>query len=181
MALCKKCIVPDSFPGITFEEGVCSFCRIHEKTPHINRNYLGEEKFLERIRSKPSGKYDCLVPLSGGKDSSYALYHLVRKMGLKPLAAHFDSGFIHETTRKNIDTLCNALSVDLVIGQATPFRKKMLRESFLAAKLGPDFKGISGIGGVCINCENNTRSFSIREARKHNIPFIIWCDNHFFV
>ncbi len=179
MAICKKCIVPDSFPGITFEEGICSFCRSHEKTPHVNRNYLGDEKFLEKIRQKPSGKYDCLVPLSGGKDSSYSLYYLVRKLGLRPLAAHFDSGFISETTKKNIDNLCKALSVDLVVEQATPFRKKMLKESFLAAKLGMDFKGISGIGGVCINCENNTRSFSIRQARKHSIPFIIWSSTDF--
>jgi hypothetical protein len=179
MAICKKCIVPDSFPDITFEDGVCSFCRFHEKDSHVNKNYLGEEKLLEKIRSRPAGKYDCLVPLSGGKDSSYALYHLVKKLGLKPLAAHFDSGFIHETTKKNIENLCNALSVDLVVGQATPFRKKMLRESFLAARLGNYFKGISGIGGVCINCENNTRSFSLREARKHGISHIIWSSTDF--
>jgi hypothetical protein len=174
MAICRKCIVPDTFPGITFEDGVCSFCRLQEKSPHINRNYRGEDMFLEKIHSKPAGKYDCLLPLSGGKDSSYTLYHLVKKLGLKPLAAHFNSGFISELTSRNVENLCKSLDVDLVIGQATPFRRKMLRESFLAAQQGNYFKGISGIGGVCTNCENNTRSFSLREARKHNIPFIIW-------
>ena len=49
---------------------------------------------LKELPAKGQGDYDCLVPLSGGKDSSYALHYVVRELGLKPLAASFDHGFV---------------------------------------------------------------------------------------
>ncbi|MDQ7823781.1 MAG: hypothetical protein RDV48_13365 [Candidatus Eremiobacteraeota bacterium] len=179
MALCRKCIIPDSYPDITFEDGLCSFCRVHEKAPHVNRSYKGEELLREKLTSQGANPYHCLVPLSGGKDSSYAIMHLVKKLGLKPLAAHFDSGFIDEKTKSNIEKITSSLGVDLVIGRATPFRKKMIQESFAMAKYGPRYGGVTGVGGLCVNCENSLRSFAINEARTRNIPFIIWSSTDF--
>lgn len=176
--ICSKCIIPDSYPGAEFEDGVCVLCRKHEKSPHINKNYKSEETLRALLTSGKSRKYHCLVPLSGGKDSSYTLLHVARNMGLNPLAMHYDSGFIDEKTKTNIDKLCSSLSVDLVIAQASPYREKMLRESFAAARYS-DFRGIAGIGGICINCENNIRAFAIQTARAHDIPFMVWGSTDF--
>ena len=75
MKRCKKCILPENYPGITFnEEGICNYCLTYKK-----REYYGEEelkKILEAYRNK-NGNYDCIVGISGGRDSAYALYYLV--------------------------------------------------------------------------------------------------------
>jgi len=175
---CSRCIIPDSYPGITFENGLCTFCRRHDTSPHVRRELLGEDKLREKILSRKSGEYNCIVPLSGGKDSSYILLHLSRNMGLKPLAVHFDSGFIEEQTKSNIEKLCNALSVELAVVKASKYRKKMLQESMKMAQYGK-FAGVSGLGGACIACENSTRTAAITEAKKRNIPFVIWGSTDF--
>lgn len=175
---CTRCIIPDSYPGITFENGLCTFCRRHDLSPHVRRDFLGEEKLRELILSRKSDGHHCIVPLSGGKDSSYILLHLSKKIGLKPLAVHFDSGFIEEQTKNNIEKLCNALSVELVIVKASNYRKMMLQESMKMAQYGK-FAGVSGLGGACIGCENSTRTAAISEAKKRNIPFVIWGSTDF--
>jgi len=173
MQLCKKCIVPDSFPGVTFEEGVCSYCRAHEALRKIDREVLGEEKLRESILSHRSGEFDCGVPISGGKDSSYVLYHLVRRMGLRPLALFFDNGFINELAGENVRGICDALGVELVIGNATRHRRALVREALLTSKhLGRFVR-------ICGNCENNLRSFTINEAARRGVGLLIWGSTDF--
>jgi tRNA(Ile)-lysidine synthase TilS/MesJ len=106
-------VLPANYPGIRFDEnGVCNYCH---QTKEIE--LLGEEKFLERIdefRNSP-GKYDCMVALSGGRDSTYVLWYAVRKLGLRTLACFVDNGFVPEQTHKNIKEATDRLGVDLVI------------------------------------------------------------------
>lgn len=113
------------------------------------------------------------MPLSGGKDSSYVLFYLVRGLGLKPLVAYFNSGFSTETSKRNVEKLCQKLSVELVIGNASKYRRKFVSESLKISK----YKG--RFGNTCANCENNLRSFVINEAIKRKIPFIIWGSTNF--
>ncbi|MCJ7762148.1 hypothetical protein MUP38_01680, partial [Candidatus Bathyarchaeota archaeon] len=73
--------MPETFPGISFdEEGVCNYCRDYTKV-----SVLGEEALKQEL-SKYQGKgekYDCLVPISGGRDSSFTLYQIVKKYGMR--------------------------------------------------------------------------------------------------
>ena len=167
MEICKKCIIPSSFPNVAVENGICTFCRLHEQSPIANKGLLGKDELKSILSSKTNGKYPCIVGLSGGKDSSYVLYCLVKKMGLKPLAAFFDNDFITDYAKENIQNLCNNLNVDLVIGKATTFRKKIIRENLHLSKYNIAFD-------ACTNCENNLRSFIINEANNNKIPFIVY-------
>jgi hypothetical protein len=110
---CSRCVLPSNYPGIRFDDdGVCNYCR---QTKDIE--LLGEEKFLEvigRYRNGP-GKYDCMVALSGGRDSTYVLWYAARKLGLRTLACFVDNGFVPEQTHKNVRTATERLGVDLVI------------------------------------------------------------------
>jgi hypothetical protein len=170
MELCKKCILPESFPDLTIEEGICSFCRNWHKVAKVEQPIRGADELLKLIKSKKKTQvYDCLVPLSGGKDSSYVLYYIVRELGLRPLAAFFDNGFATESARRNVELICRNLSVDLVVGRATPYRNKLVREALYVSKYLNKY-----IKSLCGNCENNNRTFSINEARKRKLPFIIW-------
>jgi hypothetical protein len=173
MNICKKCILPDSFPDITFKDGVCSICNNHHQQQKINNNYLGKDKLLEILSSKKSDGYDCTVPFSGGKDSSYVLYYIVRELKLKPLALFFDNGFTTDYALKNVENICKNLNVDLVIGHSTEYRREFIKETILLSKYLEDLLPL------CTNCESNLRSFAINETIRRNIPFIIWGSTDF--
>ncbi len=167
MNVCQKCIMPDSYPNVTLDaEGVCNLCRIHDASPRLKRPTAGKEALLQLLASKAPGEYDCAVPLSGGKDSSYALYYVVRELGLKPLAVFSDSGFVVEAAKRNIEKICNQLSVDLVVHRAR-FRRRLTQEALYIWKYRGPFS-------VCPPCETNNRSVAIGAATKRKIPFIIW-------
>ena len=110
MKFCSKCVLPESYPNITFdEEGVCNFCRVHSSP-----TYLGKDALIQRINElkDPSCAYDAILGLSGGRDSTYAAYYLVREMGLNVVAFTFDNGFMPEMTRQNIQNTVRILGLD---------------------------------------------------------------------
>ena len=99
MKRCTKCVMPETWEGITFdEEGVCSICRESEKEIKVDWEQRQEviKRILEKFKlyAKEKGnKYDCIVGYSGGKDSAYTLWATVKKYGMKPLVVTFDHGF----------------------------------------------------------------------------------------
>jgi len=170
MMKCVKCVLPESVEGILFDEkGVCSFCNgfvkkksENNKSPFVDENDLA--KCLEKYKD-PSRKYDVLVPVSGGADSSYALITIVEKFKLKALAYHNDHGYEDETATNNVKKLCKELNTDLVILQHDlGFMKKLwkyVNES--------DVKGLS----CCYACGNIIFINSLELADKYNIPLVI--------
>ncbi len=116
--ICSKCILDTTVPEITFdEEGVCNYCKINDE---IMREYpagVEGDRMLSELVSKmkkhgKGKKYDCVVGVSGGTDSTYTLY-LMKKMGLRPLAVHFDNGWNSEIAVENIKNATEILGVDL--------------------------------------------------------------------
>jgi N-acetyl sugar amidotransferase len=97
-------------------------------------------QIAEKIRKEGQGKkYDCIVGVSGGKDSSYLLYLVKEKLNLKPLAVHYDNGFDSETSVSNILNVCQKLNVDLETKVANwESFKKIVRSFFLAGVSDPD-------------------------------------------
>lgn len=110
---CTRCIIPHTYPFVEFDDqGVCNYCRIHRK-----EQVHGEEtllRLLEKYRSK-DGSPDCLVGLSGGRDSCYGLHLLKKKYGMNPLAYTFDWGLTTDTARRNQSQICSALGVEHII------------------------------------------------------------------
>ncbi len=118
-SVCARCVLDDTVPGIRFDDwGVCNHCGLYDKLDRkFARTVESESRFLRLIdKIKAKGKdnaYDCVIGLSGGTDSSYCLC-MARKLGLRPLAVHFDNGWVSEVARQNIDRLSKALDVDLI-------------------------------------------------------------------
>lgn len=111
-----------SDPDITFDaSGLCSHCQRYDSMVRdvVDRADRGERVYeLEAIAAqmREAGKgrdYDCIMGLSGGVDSSYVAYTAVQKLGLRPLAVHFDSGWNSELAVKNIENIVKKLSIDL--------------------------------------------------------------------
>jgi N-acetyl sugar amidotransferase len=140
--LCTHCIIDDTIPGITFDEnGVCPFCRIQKeleaKFPLNEKATEKLNKIVEKIKLQGKGKkYDCIVGVSGGRDSTYTLYTAV-KLGLRPLAVHFDNGWNSEIAVQNIKNATKKLGVDLYTYIADWEEFKDLQKAFLKASV-PD-------------------------------------------
>ncbi|RLB16655.1 MAG: hypothetical protein DRG82_08525 [Deltaproteobacteria bacterium] len=117
LQLCTRCILPETFPGISFDkEGVCNHCRREEKalakSPEKKASYRDR---LDTLIADIKGKfpaYDAVMAYSGGKDSSYTLKLLKERYGLRILAVTFDNHFVSPMAWENISTVTDALSVD---------------------------------------------------------------------
>lgn len=142
LRVCTRCIMDTSVPEIVFDEGgVCNFCRIHDD---MERNHpLGPEgegnfqRIIEEIKTKGRGrKYDCIVGVSGGRDSTYTLLLAIQN-GLRPLAVHFDNGWNSDIAVSNIKKTTDKLGVDLYTHVANWEEFKDLQKSFLKASV-PD-------------------------------------------
>jgi len=116
--ICTRCIYDDHIPYISFnEEGVCNYCLQYDQ---LDKEYpTGEEgmQFLRQLAEKikigkEKRKYDVVVGVSGGTDSSYLLY-LAKELGLRPLAAHYDNTWNSKIAVENIKNVLEALNVDL--------------------------------------------------------------------
>tara|TARA_X000001036_G_scaffold85712_1_gene77842 strand:+ start:724 stop:2664 length:1941 start_codon:yes stop_codon:yes gene_type:complete len=119
---CSKCILPETYPFIKFNsKNVCNYCENYEK-----QNFFGEEKlfkFLESYRSK-NGEPDCLVGLSGGRDSTYGLHLLKTKYKMNPIAYTFDWGLTTDVSRINAAKVCGKLGVEHIIRSADIEKKR---------------------------------------------------------
>ncbi len=110
MKRCSKCILPETYPKITFNEnGVCNYCINH--TPITSKGEEALLKVLDKYR-KNDGSYECIVPISGGRDSSFVLYYLVKKIKIKVLALTVDHGFLLPLAFKNIENITKSLNLD---------------------------------------------------------------------
>lgn len=117
--VCTRCVMDTTAPDITFDEnGFCNYCTDFLKRVEASRQTQSEQAqsrsaFIERVKRAGRGKeYDCIVGVSGGVDSSYALYQAV-KHGLRPLAVHLDNGWNSELASHNITSLVESLGVEL--------------------------------------------------------------------
>jgi len=120
---CIRCALPFSFPTMTFtKDGLCEVCARFEQKwkPWLESKELQaeSERKLIRIldRAKAKGKlYDCVIGISGGKDSLYTLYLAVKRYGMNPLAVSIDNGFLTDEAKQVIDKACKKLRVDYII------------------------------------------------------------------
>jgi N-acetyl sugar amidotransferase len=116
--ICKRCIYDETIPGISFDDdGICVYCAQYDL---MDKEYpTGDEgnarllKMASQIkRDGRKKKYDCIVGVSGGCDSSYLLY-LTKKLGLRPLAVHFDNTWNSKIAVENIRAVLDKLKIDL--------------------------------------------------------------------
>jgi N-acetyl sugar amidotransferase len=165
MKRCVLCGLPESHETIAFDEaGVCNICRQHQfKNDRIdwdsNKNVL--DSLVEEHRGKYD--YDCIVPFSGGKDSTWTLYYLVKEYGLKPLVVRFDHGFFRPNLEENVKRTVRHLGVDILT--FTPnwhVVQKLMLQSFLEK------------GDFCWHCHTGIFSYPMWIAIEKKIPLIFW-------
>lgn len=116
--ICTRCLYHSEIPNIVFDSaGVCNYCYLHdqmeEQYPNDERGNEYLEKLCDSMKENGRGKkYDCVVGVSGGCDSSYLMHMLVQK-GVRPLAVHFDNTWNSPIATQNIKKVLTALNLDL--------------------------------------------------------------------
>ncbi|MBD3426534.1 MAG: N-acetyl sugar amidotransferase [Candidatus Omnitrophica bacterium] len=162
---CSRCVMPETHETIFYDdEGVCNICRQHElKHEKIDWDKRKQEfvEIVDRYRGK--GAYDCIIPISGGKDSTYVLYMMMKKYKVKPLAVSFDHGFYRPHHIKNRDKVLRKLGVDLHLFRSNQKVVKKLMLESLKRK-----------GDFCWHCHTGVFAYPMQIAVKHNIPLLIW-------
>ena len=150
--ICRRCVCDTTISSICFDEtGICQFCKSHDKLealyPRDSRS-ADLEKLAQYIKSSGRGRdFDCIVGVSGGTDSSYTL-KLVKELGLRPLAVHFDNGWNTTESVTNIKNLISKLGVELHTHVVDWEEFKDLQKAFLKASVpcieAPTDVGIHG-------------------------------------
>ena len=117
--ICSRCIYNENTPGISFDsEGVCNYCEIHDELeaeyPTGEAGWKKLKEIAEEIKkSGKNNKYDCIIGVSGGCDSSYLLYIAKEKLGLRPLAVHFDNTWNSRIAVENLHKVLKKLDIEL--------------------------------------------------------------------
>ena len=163
---CSRCILPQNYPNITFDSnGVCNICHDYDKQwGNVDFDQLNQEleKRFTKAR-KLKRKYDCVVPLSGGRDSTYVLYQARTKFDLKVLAVTHDNGFFSDYAKDNIRKAVDKLNVDhIMVKTKWPLIKSLYRCFFMKA------------GEFCTPCNISAKSSVIRVAKSEKVPLIIY-------
>ncbi len=128
---CSRCVHPETLPFVDFDsDGVCSYCRNSQPLVFRGRDEL---ELLLREHRRGDGRPDCIVPLSGGRDSCYSLHFLTREMGMRPIAYTYDWGMVTDLARRNCSRMCSELGVEHIIVSADIKRKRRyIRKNVLA-------------------------------------------------
>lgn len=162
---CKRCGLPETYETIEFnKEGICNICvsAEHSKTEF---DWDERKRLLDALIEKHRGKgaYDCIVPFSGGKDSTFQLLYLMKEYKLKPLVVRFNHGFMRQTIEDNNQRTFKKLGVDVI--EFTPnwhTVKKLMFESFMRKT---DF---------CWHCHTGIYSYPLRVALMYKVPLVFW-------
>ena len=119
---CKKCLLPHTMPFIFFDDkGVCNYCNNYKKKnePKPFQELINIVKPYKNINND-----NCIVPFSGGRDSSFALHLIVKELHLKPITYTYDWGMTSDIGRRNISLMCSKLGIENIIVAADIKKKR---------------------------------------------------------
>ena len=165
MQVCSNCLLPETVESLVIgDDGVCSVCKnIAYKTTSIDWEERGArfDAILDDHRGK--AQYDCVVPFSGGKDSTFTLWYLVKVKKLKPLVVRFDHGFFRPTLQDNAHRTFRTLGVD--VHQFTPNWQVVRKLMFESLRRKGDF---------CWHCHTGIFAYPMWVSIRFGIPLVIW-------
>lgn len=169
---CTRCILPETMPMIAFgADGVCNYCRTYRRNDVRGADAL--RRILEPHRSA-TGRPDCLVGLSGGRDSTYALHFAKVELGMNPVAFTYDWGMVTDLARRNISRICGALGIEHILVSADIERKRsFIRANVLAWLRKPDL----GIIPLFMAGDKQYFHHANKLKKQMNLPVIILGEN----
>lgn len=175
LKVCTRCIYDERVPRITFDDkGVCNYCKMSDELAFqfqtgLPKGQIELDKLISKIKESGKGKrYDCVVGVSGGTDSSYILAKAV-EWGLRPLAAHYDNTWNSAIATENIRKVTKALNVDLFTLVVDNKEADDIFRSFF----------LSGVPELDCSTDIGLAETLYRAAGKHRIGYIV--EGHSFI
>lgn len=165
MKRCKRCGLPETYETIEFDNyDVCNICNQFEFR-NDSIDWKARKQMFNDLIEEFRGRYDydCIVPFSGGKDSTFTLYYLVKEFNLKPLVVQFNHGFMRPNLLENNERTLKKLGVDVI--SFTPnwkVVKRLMKESLIRK------------GDFCWHCHTGIFSYPMHLAIKYKVPLVIW-------
>ena len=177
MEYCARCLYPaNAKPTIIFDDdGVCSGCRYHESRAKVEIGWTERQSMLEAILDeakaaarKRGSAYDCIVPVSGGKDSHFQVWVLKAKYGMSPLLVHFNHAFNAPSGLRNLANLAERSGCDLISYHAGVESVRKISRYMLEK-----------VGDLTWHYHAGIRTVPFQVAVQRNIPLIVWGEHGF--
>lgn len=167
MRYCKLCLYPETKPDLSFDEhGVCNACLNYQYRDTVDWDQRKDEflRVVEKYRSKNGDNYDCLVPVSGGKDSTYQLLRLL-EVGMNPLCVTATTDDLSDIGRRNIENI-KQLGVDYIEVTTNPVVRRRINRFTLET-----------VGDISWPEHVTIFTIPVRVAVQHDIRLIVWGEN----
>ncbi|MBL8994139.1 MAG: N-acetyl sugar amidotransferase, partial [Spirochaetia bacterium] len=167
LVFCRNCVMPHTKPDLHLDdEGICNACRSYEKRKEVDWTARKQEllTIVDRYKSKNAGNWDCIVPVSGGKDSTYQVIRMLQ-LGLNPLCVTATTCDLSEIGRKNIQNI-KEMGVDYVEFSTNPVVRRKLNRI-----------GLTQVGDISWPEHAGIFTIPVRAAVQFNIPLIVWGEN----
>lgn len=164
---CRRCVMPDTKPDLFIDpDGICSACRSFEKRAEIDWDVRSRELHgvLDRFRSRDGSRWDCVIPVSGGKDSHYQVIRMLQA-GMNPLCVTATTCDLSEVGRRNIENIKN-MGVDYIeVSPNKAIRRKLNRI------------GLQQVGDISWPEHVGIFTIPVRAAVAHGVSLIVWGEN----
>lgn len=167
MRYCRLCLYPDTKPDLSFDgEGVCNACLNYQRRTEVDWNQRKDEFLgvVKAYRNEKGDNYDCLVPVSGGKDSTYQLLRLL-EVGMNPLCVTATTDDLSDIGRRNIENI-KKLGVDYIEVTTNPVVRRRINRFALET-----------VGDISWPEHVTIFTVPVRVAVQHNIRLIVWGEN----
>ena len=164
---CTRCVMPNTKPDLYIDEqGVCNACRSYENRKQIDWDERYKEllNILAKYRKLDGSNWDCIVPVSGGKDSTYQVIRMLQ-LGLNPLCVTSSTCDLSDIGRKNLENLKH-LGVDCVEMSPNPLTRAKLNKI-----------GLAQVGDISWPEHVGIFTIPVRAAVQFNVPLIVWGEN----
>lgn len=167
MKYCSRCLYPENHPlYITLDDkNVCSGCRVHEEKDQLDWFERADKlrSLTEQYKAKSRVIHDCIVPVSGARDSYFIVDYVVNQLGLNPLLVTYNKHYNTQVGIRNLAYLRSLVGADIMSMNVSPERVKQITRETLRLR-----------GSMYWHCLAGQSAFPVQVATKFKIPLIIW-------
>ncbi len=167
LTYCKRCVMPDTKPDLCLDEhGICNACRSYENRQKVDWDVRYQElvQLLDKYRKPGGNNWDCIVPVSGGKDSTYQVIRMLQ-LGLNPLCVTSTTCDLSVVGRNNIENI-KRLGVDYIEVSPNPIVRAKLNKI-----------GLTQVGDISWPEHVGIFTIPVSAAVQFNVPLIVWGEN----
>jgi N-acetyl sugar amidotransferase len=167
MRYCKRCLYPENHPlNIIFdEEGICSGCRVHEEKDILDWSdrAIKLRNILNQYRNKSENNYDCIIPVSGARDSYFIVHTIKHVYGMNPLLVTYNKQYNTSVGIRNLANLRIKFDCDIMTATVNPETVKKITRATMRK-----------MGSVYWHCLAGQTVYPVQVAVNFKIPLIIW-------